>query len=497
MQRFTRLLCPIALCTVFHAFAANGDGQPQWGQPHTRNMISPETGLPESFNPETGENIVWTVSLGDSSYGSPIAAAGKIFAGANNAQPRDSQRDGDRAVLLCLDEATGALQWQLAVPRIGGDKYLDWPRIGMCSPPTIEGDRVYTVTNRYEVVCLDLNGLANGNDGPFQDEASYFAGPGNDPLPLSPLDADVIWKLDMVQDVGMYPHDGAHASILLDGPWLYLNTCNGVDNTHAVIRCPEAPSIIAVEKSTGRLVAKDAEGIGPRIFHSTWASPALGQAQGKPALFFGGGDGVLYAFDALPHDAPAEPVHIFQRIWRYDGDPTAPKENVHEYLKNKEVSPSIILGMPVLHANKVYVTLGGDIWWGKREAWLKCVDAGQGTEVWSYPLAEHAVSTASIHNGLLFITDCGGNIHCLDPETGQPYWTHTLRSEMWGSTLVADGKVYAGSRAGDFVILAEGKEKRVLAEIKFDAEVNSTPMAANGALYVATQETLYAIRRTQ
>ena len=41
--------------------------------------------------------------------------------------------------------------------------------------PPIEGNRVYLVNDRTDVLCLDLEGLANGNDGPFQDEAEYLA----------------------------------------------------------------------------------------------------------------------------------------------------------------------------------------------------------------------------------------------------------------------------------------------------------------------------------
>ena len=63
---------------------------------------------------------------------------------------------------------TASLQWQLVVPRLlGEDGYLDQPNIGFCSPPTVEGNRAYVVTNRSEVVCLDLNGQSDGNDGPY------------------------------------------------------------------------------------------------------------------------------------------------------------------------------------------------------------------------------------------------------------------------------------------------------------------------------------------
>ncbi len=502
-----RSLHPIAALVCFLGcvlcLGAHAADQPQWAERHTRNMVSAETGLPQTFGLETGANVKWSVPLGNNAYATPVIASGKVFIGANNAVPCDPRIQGDYAVLLCLNEADGTLCWKLAVPRTGVDDYLDWPLVGMCSPPTVEGDRVYAMTNRYEIVCLDLDGQADGNDGPYQDEGQHMAPDGTPPLEVTPTDADIVWLFDMRSGVGMYPHDAAHGSALVDGPYLYINTCNGVDNTHKVIRKPDAPSLIVLEKATGRLVAQDAEGIGPRIFHSTWSSPALAEVGGKKLVFFCGGDGVCYTFEALDSAKVPDSVQTLKRVWRFDPDPTAPKENVSEYLKNLNESPSNITSMPVFHENRLYVTGGGDVWWGKREAWLKCIDATktgditESGEAWSYAVDRHCSSTPAISNGLLFVGDCGGNVHCVDVKTGQPYWSHKLRGEVWGSALVADGKVYVGSRGRELGIFAADKELRVLATVKLDAQMAATPVAANGVLYVCTQESLHALACTK
>ncbi len=497
---FRSILILVGCVFVQGAYA---DDQPQWGEPYTRNMISTETGLPDTLDLEKGTNLKWSVSLGNNAYGSPTIASGKVLIGANNLEPRDPRHQGDRGVLLCLDEADGSLQWQLVVPRITGDKYKDWPMIAMCSPPTIEGDRIYTLTNRFEVVCLDLNGMADGNDGPYQDEGRHMVPAGDEPMEVTALDADIIWMVDLVNEIGTYPHDQAHSSVLIDGPNLYLNTCNGVDNTHQKMRRPDAPSLIVLDKETGRLVAKDNEGIGKLTFHSNWSSPSLGTIDGQKRIFFGGGNGVCYSFEALGASKATDPVKTLKRIWRFDPDPTGPKENVAEYLKNREESPSIVKGMPVFYKDRIYVTVGGDIWWGKEQAWLKCIDASKSGditetgEIWSYPMDHHSVSTPSIWNGLVFITDCGRRVHCLDAETGKLYWTHELGKEAWGSTLVADGKVYVGSLDGDVWVLAADKEKRVISMTDFKLRIASTPVAANGVLYVNTLKRLYAFENTK
>ncbi|MFA6241534.1 MAG: PQQ-binding-like beta-propeller repeat protein [Candidatus Hydrogenedentales bacterium] len=499
--RVVRVILGAGLAVVFcGSLTAHGEDRAQWGERFTRNMVSKETGLPAEFDPVSGKNVKWSAPLGDNAYGSPVIAGGRVLMGANNKAPRDPRNTADCAVMLCLNETDGSLVWQLAVPRIGGDDYLDWPMIGMCSAPTVEGNRAYVVTNRFEVVCLDMEGQGNGNDGPFVDEGKHMVPAGAAPLEVTPTDADIVWLVDLQTAVGMYPHDGAHSSILLDGEHLYLNSGNGVDNTHKVIRKPDAPSLVVLDKATGKVLAQDGEHIGPRIFHATWSPPALGEVNGQRLIIFGGPDGVCYAFDALKPGAAQAEVQTLHCAWRFDCDPTAPKEDVATYLKNREESPSVIESMPVIVNGRVYVTVGGDIWWGKKKSWLKCIDASKAGditttgELWSYPMETFCCSTPAVANGLVFIGDCDGIVHCVDAETGQAYWTHEVGGDIWGSTLVADGKVYVGSRSKNFSILGAKKEKTVFATIELPTGMASTPAAANGVLYANTLETLYAIK---
>ena len=489
----------LLLVAAFSTVAAAAD-HPQWGEAWSRNMVSDETGLPESFDPQTGRNVKWSVPLGTQSYATPVVAGGKVLVGTNNGNPRDPRHQGDRGVLLCLNEADGSLAWQLVVPKLEDDRYLDWPESGICSPPTVEGDRVYAITNRAEVVSLALGGLAHGNQGPYRDEARHMTPRDQPPLTLGPTDADILWLFDMASGAGIHPHDQAHSSVLIDGAYLYLNTGNGVDNTHRRIRCPEAPSLIVLDKATGRLLGQDGERIGPRIFHSTWSPPALGDVDGRRLIFFCGGDGVCYAFDALRPGARPDGPQTLRRVWRCDLDPAAPKEDIHRYLTNRHESPSNVKSTPVFWHNRIYVTYGGDIWWGKNRAWLKCIDAAQTGDLtqrglrWSYDLVRHCCSTPSIRDGLVYVADCGGKVHCVDAETGEPCWVHDAGGEIWASTLVADGKVYVGTRRGDFWVLAAGRQKRILGHVHLDQPLIGSPVAANGTLYVSTLTRLYAVR---
>jgi outer membrane protein assembly factor BamB len=440
-------------------------------------MVSSETHLADTFDPKTGKNIKWSARLGTETHSTPIVAGGRVYIGTNDGEPRDPTQPGDRGILMCFEEKTGRFLWQLVVPKREEDPYFDWPNTGISSPVTVEGDRVYLVNNRGVVMCLDAR-------GPKEDKAA----------------PPVLWSFDLTSGAGIWSHDAAHSSILVYGDYLYLNSSTGVDNTHRRIRTPDAPSLVVLDKRTGRLAARDDEHIAPNIFHNTWCSPSLAEINGRPLLFFAAGNGMVYAFEPLAKRAPETlPVHL-KKIWQLDFDPTAPKEDVHKYITNRRESPSNFYAMPVVDHSRLYVAGGGDLWWGKNEAWLKCVDPTKSGDIttngvlWSYPLQKHVLSTPAIHDGMLFIADCGRTFHCVDAKTGKPFWTHEIKGEVWASPLLADGKVYLGTRSGTFYIFATAREKTVLSEIDLGNPISATTTAANQVLFVATMTHLYAIR---
>lgn len=471
----------------------------QFGERFTRNMASPETGLPERFDVSTGLNVKWSVPLGTETHATPVIAGGRVYIGTNNNAPRDPRHQGDRGVLMCLDEQTGRLLWQLVVPKITTSRFWDWPNSGLCSVATVDGGQAFVVSNRGEVLCLDPAGMSNGNQGSFQAEARHQSPAGDPPIEPGATDADILWQFDPIQELGVRQHDSAHGSPLLYQQFLYVNTSNGVGDSHLHIDSPDAPSLIVLDRKTGRLAATDDERIGPRIFHCTWSSPALAEVAGRAQIIFCGGDGVIYAFEPVTVAPPPGATARLKKIWQFDPDPTAPKEAVHRYNSNRKESPSSIMGMPVVHRNRIYVTVGGDLWWGKNQAWLKCIDATRtgditGTgERWSYPLERHAIVTPAIADGLVFAADTGRRLHCVDAETGRPYWTHEVKGEVWASPLVADGRVYFATRRGEILIFAASREKKLISETQLEGPISATPVAANGVLYVTTMSHLYAL----
>ena len=209
--------CFLAAGAIGSAAPDPGDW-PMWGRTEARSMSCEEVGLVEEFSvgeyigssdeldPETMRNIKWIGRLGSQSYGNPTIAGGRVFVGTNNGSARDPRFLGDRSCVYCFDEATGKFLWQLNVPKLGTGQVSDWEYIGICSSPTVDGDRVYVVSNRCEVVCLDAKGMANGNDG-YQDEGQYMAGQDNPPITPGETDADILWVYNMREELGIFPHN--------------------------------------------------------------------------------------------------------------------------------------------------------------------------------------------------------------------------------------------------------------------------------------------------
>ena len=491
---------------------------PRWGGPDPgRNMYSPAKGLPDRFDPgkpksgtddidmNTTRNVKWVAKLGSQAYGNVVVAGGKVFIGTNNENPRDPQHQGDRSILLCFDEKTGEFLWQLVVPKLASGKVNDWEGLGLLSSPCVEGNRVYLVTSRCEVICLDTEGMANGNDGPFMDEAQYVVGPGKPKARIGPRDADIIWVYNMMDELGVFPHNASNCSVLIVDDLVYVCTSNGQDWSHVNIPSPNSPSFIALNKATGEFAAEDDAHIGPHIFHGQWSSPSMGLVNGRKLLFFGGGDGYCYAFDSRP---VKEGDSTYLKVaWKYDCNP--PERKKFKYPAAEGVSE--INATPVFYKNRVYVAVGQDPEHGEGVGILTCIDATRTGDItptgkiWSYDKIHRSISTVSIDpdSGLLFVGDFSGFVYCLDAETGKLYWTHDMKAHMWGSTLVADGKVYCGDEDGDFVVLAARKEKKILSKTviagkeedgpNLGSPVYSTPVVANGVVYVASNAHLYAI----
>ncbi len=450
-------------------------GYAMFGGTWSRNMVSPAKNLPAKWNVETGENVLWVATLGSQSYGGPVLFKGKVYVGSNNEGKRNPKLTGDRGNMLVFSSKDGRLLWQSAHAKLSAGRVNDWPLQGICSGPYVEGDRLYYVSNRAELIAADTEGFRDGeNDGPFSGETEK-----------SETDEDVVWRLDMMGELDVFPHNLAAGNPMVVGDLLYTVTANGVDEGHVNIPAPAAPSFIAVNKNTGKLVWESSLP-GNSILHGQWSNPVYGVVRGRAQVIFPGGNGWVYSFEPLTG----------KLLWSFDLNPKDAK-----YVIGGAGTRNYIVATPVLANDHVYLGVGQDPEHGEAPGHLYAIPAWMdgditGKETWHRGGDEfhRTMSTVASANGILFAADLSGFLYALDPETGKEIWKHDVFAAIWGSPFVADGKVYLGDEDGDVVVLEASKTKKVLGEWNVGNAVYTTPVAEDGVLYVASRSRLFALK---
>ena len=441
---------------------------PMWGGTPDRNMVSSMTGLPASWDVRSGRNVKWVAELGSQTYGNPVVAEGVVLVGTNNELERDPRQKGDRGVLMAFRESDGEFLWQSTHEKLVSGRVNDWPFQGVCSSPLVEHGVAYYVSNRGEVMAVDLQGFRDGeNDGPVKDEKL-----------TSEIDADVIWRFDMMEEIGVFQHNMANSSPVGHGHLLFLSTSNGVDESHVNVPSPRAPSIIALDKTTGKLVWED-NSVGERVLHGQWSTPTVGKIGDTVQVIMGQGDGWIRGYEA----------ETGKKLWEFD---TNPKDSVWPKTRNE------LIATPVVHDGLVYIANGQDPEHGEGVGHLYAIDPtkrGDITEsgrVWHYDKIRRSISTAAIKDGILYYPDFSGFLHCLDAKTGKVFWVHDLLAAVWGSALVADGRIYLGDEDGDVVVLQHGRDLKAVGEMNMGSSIYSTAVPANGALFLVSRNRLFA-----
>jgi outer membrane protein assembly factor BamB len=460
----------LSLTPVLFQASETGTGDwPMWGGTPDRNMVSAMKGLPGEWDVKTGKNIKWVAKLGSQSYGNPVVSGGMVFVGTNNELLRDPKQPGDRGVLMAFRESDGEFLWQQTHAKVEAGRANDWPYQGVASSPLVEGEHLYYTTNRGVVMCLDIQGFRdNENDGDVKDEKL-----------TSQFDADVVWSFDMMEQVGSYPHNLSNSSPVIWGDIVYVSTSNGQDESHVNIPSPRAPSIIALNKKTGQLVWED-NSVEDRILHGQWSTPSVGRIGGIVQVVSAQGDGWVRGYEA----------ETGKKLWEFD---TNPKDATWPRTRNE------LIGTPVIVEDRVYIANGQDPEHGEGTGHFYAIDATkrgditQTGRIFHYDKIRRSISTAAVADGLVYISDFSGFLHCLDARTGQPYWTHDTFAAIWSSPFVADGKVYLGDEDGDVVVLQHAKEKKILAEMNMGSAVYSTPVPAHGTLFINNRNQLFAI----
>lgn len=460
---------------------------------HTRNSVSPDKNAPTDWevgttsNKQKPKNIRWLVQLGTVSCGDPVIANGLVWVGTNNERPRDPKISGDASVLMCFRERDGKFLYQYVSPRLAEGRRLDWPITSLASSPLVEGDRLWFCNNRCETICLDIGPLQRGTGQP-----------------------QVLWKVDMRRELGVVPcgvmigSNASHCSIAGYKDLIYVNTTNS--RYQRKVPAPDAPSLVCFEKKTGKVVWKD-NSPGGDILDVQFGSPLVITSNGRGQVIMGQGDGWLRSFDCRSG----------KLLWKFDINFKSPKRNFTYYGKH-----NYFVATPVFYKNRVYIASGRHRDHSKEHGRLCCIDvtkrgdisselddgSGRGKTnpnsglVWEFvkrgdkqeDRMHASLSSVAVYDSLVIAPDASGLIHCLDAETGKKYWTADSFGGIYTSPLIADAKVYVANEDGSVFIFELAKQRKLLAERLFDSSIESSPVYANGVLYVMSRRVLHAIK---
>jgi HEAT repeat protein/outer membrane protein assembly factor BamB len=429
---------------------------------------------PVDWNTTTGQNIVWSVELGNQTYGRPVVAGDAVYVGTDSASQMNSACQEDCGLLMAFRGTDGKFLWQDMAPPVKERGLRGFLLPTTTSAPYADGNRLYYVTAECQLRCLDTQGFRDGeNSGPyrkevFQDNAA----------------ADIVWELDMVARLGVFPHEACNSEVLPVGDLLMVSTSNGQNEGHTRVPSPRAPSLIAVDKHSGEVVWR-AIGPGEQVLHGQWSSPVAANVNGRMQVLFGGGDGWLRAYDAASG----------HEVWRFDGNP----KDARWLPRPGVLSRSSIIASPVFADGRIFVAMGQDPTHGNGPSLIHAISPnGQGdvTEsrtLWTSREVGRVVGTPIVKDGLLYVGDLGGTLHCLDAATGAQVWKHETDEAIWGCVLLAGDRLYVGNVAGSMTVLRVGRRKELLAQIEMDAPLYSRPALIGDALYLATANRLYLI----
>ena len=433
-------ICPylVSLVLGMTCLAAPADW-PQWQGPG-RDAVSQETGLLKKW-PKEGPALAWKVKGLGGGYNEPAVAGGRIYG--------MSLRDG-KEVVWARAEADGKPVWETAVGEPPSQRMPQGSEGPGCTP-TVEGDRLYAISNGGEVVCL------NAGDG------------------------KTVWHRSMVKDFGGSPPSWAYReSPLLDGEKLICS--------------PGAADagIVALNKLTGETIWKsklsEAAGSG--------GGAARSGRGGRGGRGGGGGSGAGYASAiAIDFEGGRQYVQFTSRslvgvdaadgklLWKYD----------------KPANPQGINCTTAVYSDGMVFNSSA---YGAGGGVVKLVKDGGGIkaeEVWfSRNMQNH-------HGGVILYKGClyganggngGGALVCMDFKTGNVLWNQRSEGKApKGSILLADDRFYYRTEDGTMLLIEPNSTKYV--ELgRFEQPDRSSapdwahPVVANGKLYLRDQDVL-------
>ncbi len=319
------------------------------------------------------------------------------------------------------------------------------------------------------------NSLARGDEGnsaspsPVTDGHHVWVTMGTGVMAAFDFDGNQVWKQNLQEQVGTFDIQFGYSSTpVLDGDRLFVQVMSG-DMKKGVEDA--VGKLLCLNKTDGKVIwSVDRHMEGGYEAKHAYCSPMLYRDQTTEIIIVHGGDCTT-----------AHSLDDGHEIWRCAGmNPTGDK------FWRFVASPTAAEGVVVIPTCKKGVVLAveangtGDL--TDKKLWVdeKTTD----------------VPSPLIKDGLVYICMQNGTLYCLDLKTGKEvYSQQRLFSDRYrASPLYVDGKILLASRKGVVSVVKAGPAFELLAENDMGEAISSSPVFANGVLYIRTFDHLWAIR---
>jgi outer membrane protein assembly factor BamB len=430
--------------TLAAAALATAEDWPQWRGPHG-NGVSGEKGLPTRW---IADQLAWTARLGGLGISSPIVSGELVF--VTSQLGSSALRPGRHPTLARGDEAKD--EKPLGAGADSGAGPLEFLVEAF---DRRDGRRVWQHRMRAEGELPEVHEKHNlASPSPVTDGQLAFAWFGNGQLVALTRDGEVAWQRQLARDYGPFTIDWGHAS----SPALFGELL--------LLLCDHEPrsQLVALDKRTGRERWKVERPKGSL----SYSTPTVVRAAGRHEL-------VVNSTTRIDAYAP----ETGRLLW-WAAEP-------HRFA----------VPVPAFHDGVLYMSRGY-----RSGPYMAIRTGGEGDVSkshvsWSVPTGAPYVSSLVHYEGLVYMASDVGVVSAIDAASGERVWQERVPGIFTASPVAGDGKVFLASEGGDTIVLAAGREARVLARNPLGVRLAASPAVAHGQLFLRSDGQLFAIGSTQ
>jgi outer membrane protein assembly factor BamB len=107
------------------------------------------------------------------------------------------------------------------------------------------------------------------------------------------------------------------------------------------------------------------------------------------------------------------------------------------------------------------------------------------------------IGSGVLHEGKLYLADAPGFIECLDALSGRILWKERVGGSLWGSLVLAGGRLYVTNLEGETFVWSLAPAFRLLAKNEIKEPTYAALAVSNGEIFLRTYAHLYCIARSK